>query len=168
MRLFCWDTICVLRVGERCAAKGNADRPTASSAVGFLPRRQRRFQPMPRFLFRFNQRGLLRQQQATLFLNCWHQIKPRRRFLFLSGERKRKSAEKRKKARTSDTAKEENAVRVCDAEKRRFTSPTAAESINPQCRQAGIALSSAVFGLQPCGHFSKDTYPHKVLRNAFR
>ena len=47
-------------------------------------------------------------------------------------------------------------------------SPTDAVSLRPECRQVGLAPSSAVFGFQPCGHFSKDPCPHKVLRKALR
>ena len=121
-----------------------------------------------RFLFQLNLRGLLRQQQPPLLLNRCRQLQPRRRFLFLSGERKRKSAEKRKKARGFGYGESGDGVRTCGAEKRRLISPTTAVSLRPQCRRVGLALSSAVFGFQPCGHFSKDACPHQVLRNALR
>jgi hypothetical protein len=150
------------------AREGDVARFAAAAAADLFPRRSCQLQPGRRFLFQLNLRGLLRQQQPPLLLNRSRQLQPGRRFLFLSGERKRKSAEKRKKASGFGYGESGDGVRTCGAEKRRLISPTTAVSLRPECRQVGLALSSAVFGLQPCGHFSKDVCPHQVLRKALR
>jgi hypothetical protein len=46
-----------------------------------------------------------------------------RGFSFFRAKERESPQKRERKPRASDTAKEENAVRVCDAEKRRFTSP---------------------------------------------